>query len=140
VSGLFLEDLTVGQNAEASRDVAAADLDAFAAVSGDHNPVHLDEAFAATTQFGGRIAHGMLSASFISALIASELPGPGAIYLSQTLKFLRPVRIGDTVTTRVEVAAIDAAKARVTLTTTCRVGDKTVLTGEAVILAPRKGN
>ena len=139
MSGLFLEDLTVGQSAEVSRQVEAADIDAFAAVSGDHNPVHLDETFAATTQFGGRIAHGMLSASFISALIASELPGPGAIYLSQTLKFLRPVRIGDTVTTRVEVAAIDAAKARVTLATTCRVGDKAVLTGEAVILAPRKG-
>ena len=139
MSGLFLEDLTVGQSAEAARDVEGADIDAFAAVSGDHNPVHLDEAFAATTQFGGRIAHGMLSASFISALIASRLPGPGAIYLSQTLKFLRPVRIGDTVVTRAEVTDIDASKARVTLTTTCRVGEKTVLTGEAVILAPRKG-
>lgn len=138
MSGLFLEDLTVGQSAEAARAVGAADIDAFAAVSGDHNPVHLDEAFAATTRFGGRIAHGMLSASYISALIASQLPGPGAIYLSQTLKFLRPVRIGDTVVTRVEITAIDGAKARVTLATTCRVGDNTVLAGEAVILAPRK--
>ncbi len=140
MSGLCLEDLTIGQCAEAAREIGAADIDAFAAVSGDHNPVHLDEAFAATTQFGGRIAHGMLSASYISALIASELPGPGAIYLSQTLKFLRPVRIGDTVTTRVEITAIDSAKARVTLATTCQVDNKTVLTGEAVILAPRKGD
>ena len=122
MSGLFLEDLTVGQSAEAARAVGAADIDAFAA----------------TTRFGGRIAHGMLSASYISALIASQLPGPGAIYLSQTLKFLRPVRIGDTVVTRVEITAIDGAKARVTLATTCRVGDNTVLAGEAVILAPRK--
>ena len=140
MSGLFLEDLTVGQSAEVSREVGAADIDAFAAVSGDHNPVHLDEAFAATTRFGGRIAHGMLSASWISALIASRLPGPGAIYLSQTLKFLRPVRIGDAVTTRAEITAIDPGKARVTLATTCKVGDQTVLTGEAVILAPRKGD
>ena len=138
MTGLCLEDLTVGQNAEVSREVGAADIDAFAAVSGDHNPVHLDEAFAATTRFGGRIAHGMLSASYISALIASRLPGPGAVYLSQTLKFLRPVRIGDVVTTRAEVTAIDEAKSRVTLATACAVGGKVVLEGEAVILVPRK--
>ena len=139
MNGLFLEDLTVGRSAEASHGVRAEDIDAFAAVSGDHNPVHLDEAFAATTRFGGRIAHGMLSASYISALIAGELPGPGAIYLSQSLRFLRPVRIGDTVITRAEITGIDAAKARVTLATTCSVGGKVVLEGEAVILAPRKG-
>ena len=138
MTGLCLEDLTVGQNAEVSHEVGAADIDAFAAVSGDHNPVHLDEAFAATTRFAGRIAHGMLSASYISALIASRLPGPGAVYLSQTLKFLRPVRIGDVVTTRAEVTAIDEAKSRVTLATACAVGGKVVLEGEAVILVPRK--
>jgi 3-hydroxybutyryl-CoA dehydratase len=138
VTGLCLEDLTLGQHAENSREVGAADIDAFAAVSGDHNPVHLDEAFAATTRFGGRIAHGMLSASYISALIASRLPGPGAVYLSQTLKFLRPVRIGDVVTTRAEITAIDETKARATLATACRVDGKVVLEGEAVILVPRK--
>jgi 3-hydroxybutyryl-CoA dehydratase len=139
VTGLYLEDLTIGQSAEVSRTVGAEDIDAFAAVTGDRNPVHLDEAFAATTRFGGRIAHGMLSASYISALIASQLPGPGAIYLSQSLKFLRPVRIGDTVTTRAEITAIDVARARVTLATTCLVNGKAVLDGEAVILTPKKG-
>ncbi len=138
MSGLFLEDLTVGQSAELSREVRESDLVDFAAVSGDHNPVHLDEAYAATTPFGGRIAHGMLSASYISALIAGKLPGPGTIYLSQSLKFRRPVRIGDVVTVRAEITAIDEAKARVTLATTCLVGGKAVIEGEAVILAPRR--
>ena len=138
MSGLFLEDLTVGQSAELSREVRESDLVDFAAVSGDHNPVHLDEAYAATTPFGGRIAHGMLSASYISALIAGKLPGPGTIYLSQSLKFRRPVRIGDVVTVRAEITAVDEAKARVTLATTCLVGGKAVIEGEAVILAPRR--
>lgn len=139
MSGLFLEDLAVGQTAELSRQVAEGDLAAFAAVTGDDNPVHLDEAYAAATPFGGRIAHGMLSAGFISALIAKKLPGPGAVYLSQTLRFRRPVRIGDVVTARAEVTAIDVEKARVTLATTCLVGGKPVVEGEAVILAPRRG-
>ena len=139
MSGLFLEDLTVGQSAELSREVRESDLVDFAAVSGDHNPVHLDEAYAKTTPFGGRIAHGMLSASYISALIAGKLPGPGTIYLSQSLSFRRPVRIGDVVTVRAEITAIDEAKARVTLATTCLVGGKAVIEGEAMILAPRRG-
>lgn len=138
MSGLCLEDLSVGQSAELAREVRESDLAAFADVTGDDNPVHLDEAYAMTTPFGGRIAHGMLSAGYISALIAKKLPGPGAIYLSQSLSFRRPVRIGDVVTARAEITAIDQAKARVTLTTTCRVGGKTVVEGEAVILAPRR--
>jgi 3-hydroxybutyryl-CoA dehydratase len=136
--GLYFDELMLGQSAEASRTVTAADIQAFADVSGDHNPVHLDEAFAKTTPFGGRIAHGMLSGAYISALIAGELPGAGSIYLSQTLRFRRPVRIGDTVTTRVTVSALDAEKARVTLTTVCEVAGKAVVEGEAVILAPRR--
>lgn len=137
-TGRTFEDLTIGDSAERARTVAEADVQAFAEVSGDHNPVHLDEAFAATTPFKTRIAHGMLSAGYISALIAGELPGPGAIYLSQTLSFRRPVRLGDTVTTRVEVTALDAEKARATLKTTCAVEGKTVIEGEAVIMVPRR--
>lgn len=138
MKGLFLEDLSVGQSAELARVVAASDLEAFAAVTGDDNPVHLDETFAVTTSFGGRIAHGMLSAGYISAVIGTRLPGPGAIYISQTLRFRRPVRIGDTVTTRVEITGIDEARGRVTLKTVCTVGGKVVVEGEAEIMAPRR--
>ncbi len=138
MSGLFLEDLAVGRSAERAHCVTAADIDAFAAVTGDENPVHLDEAYAAQTRFGGRIAHGMLAAGFISAVLGMQLPGPGAIYLSQTLRFRRPVRIGDEVVARAEVAQIDATRGRVTLKTTCSVGGEVVVDGEAVIVAPRR--
>jgi 3-hydroxybutyryl-CoA dehydratase len=138
VDGLCLEDLSVGQCAELQREVTGSDLDAFAAVTGDDNPVHLDEAYAAKTAFGGRIAHGMLSAGYISAVIGTKLPGPGTIYLSQTLRFRRPVRIGDTVVARVEITAINAARARVSLSTVCRVNGNTVVEGEAEILARRR--
>ena len=136
--GLFLEDLSVGQSAELVRVVAEADLVAFAQVTGDTNPVHLDADYAATTPFGGRIAHGMLSAGYISAVLGTTLPGPGAVYLSQSLAFKRPVRIGDEVTARATVTAIDTAKARVTLATTCLVRGKAVVDGEAVVLVPRR--
>ena len=136
--GLFFEDLSIGQSAEATRTVSEADIMAFAEVSGDHNPVHLDAAFAATTPFKERIAHGMLSASYISALIASRLPGPGAIYISQTLAFKRPVKINDTVTTRVEITELNPEKARATLACTCTVNGKVVLEGDAVVMAPRR--
>jgi 3-hydroxybutyryl-CoA dehydratase len=136
--GLFFEDLSIGRAEESTRVVGDADIVAFAAVSGDDNPVHLDAAFAATTPFKERIAHGMLTASYISALIGTRLPGPGAIYVSQTLNFKRPVRIGDAVTTRVEVSALDAAKGRVTFACVCSVNGKPVLEGEAVAIAPRR--
>ena len=132
MDGAYLEDLEVGQTAELRRTVAAADLDAFAAVTGDTNPVHLDEAYAAATPFKGRIAHGMLSAGYISAVLGTRLPGPGAVYVSQSLSFRRPVRIGD------EVTAIDAARGRVTFATTCVVAGKTVVEGEAVVVVPRR--
>ena len=138
VTGLFLEDLLVGQAAELSRTVTDADLQAFAAVTGDHNPVHLDETYAAATPFGGRIAHGMLSAGYISAVIGTKLPGPGAIYVSQTLRFRRPVRIGDQVAARAEITAIDPARARVTLRTVCSVAGKAVVEGEAEVMVPRR--
>ncbi|MFZ5671182.1 MAG: MaoC family dehydratase [Pseudomonadota bacterium] len=138
MAGLFFEDLSVGQSAETTRVVDEAAIQAFADVSGDHNPVHLDEAFAATTPFRTRIAHGMLSAAYISALIAGKLPGPGAIYIGQTLSFRRPVKIGDAVTVTATVTALDPEKARAVLSTVCSVAGKTVLEGEATIMVPRK--
>ncbi len=139
MSGLCLEDLSVGQAAELTREVSAADLDAFAAVTGDVNPLHLDETWAAATPFGGRIAHGMLAAGYISAVIGTKLPGPGAVYVSQTLRFRRPVRIGDAVTARVEITALDEKRSRVTLSTVCRVNGKAVVEGEAEVMVPRRG-
>ena len=138
MDGAYLEDLEVGQTAELRRTVAASDLDAFAAVTGDTNPVHLDEAYAAATPFKGRIAHGMLSAGYISAVLGTRLPGPGAVYVSQSLSFRRPVRIGDEVTAEVKVTAIDAARGRVTFATNCVVAGKTVVEGEAVVVVPRR--
>jgi len=133
-----LEDLSIGQTAERRHVVTAGDIDAFAGVSGDTNPVHLDADYAARTRFGGRIAHGMLAASYLSAILGVDLPGPGAVYVSQTLRFRRPVRIGDEVVSRVTIAAIDGQRGRVTLETLCMVGDKTVVEGEAVVMVERR--
>jgi len=139
MQGLSLEDLFVGQCSELTRSVTEADIVGFAEITGDRNPVHLDQVYARNTPFGSRIAHGMLSAGYISAVIGTQLPGAGAIYLSQSLRFRRPVRIGDTVVARVEVAAINASRARVTLATSCLVNGEVVVDGEAEILAPRRG-
>ncbi|MDZ4370536.1 MAG: MaoC family dehydratase [Phenylobacterium sp.] len=138
MQGICFEDLTVGQSAEMHRVVGAADIEAFAEVSGDNNPVHLDEDYARATPFGERIAHGMLSAAYISAILGTKLPGPGAIYLSQSLRFRRPVKIGDVVVARATITALDDGKARVTLETVCQVEGKTVADGEAVVIAPRR--
>ncbi len=138
MQGIFFEDLTIGQSAETMKIVGAADVEAFAAVSGDTNPVHLDEAYAMTTPFQGRIAHGMLSGAYISAMLGTKLPGPGAIYLTQSLRFRRPVKIGDPVVTRVTVQALDERRAHATLTTVCQVDGKTVVDGEAVVMVPRR--
>lgn len=138
MQGICFEDLTVGRSAEMHRVVGAADIEAFAEVSGDSNPVHLDEDYARATPFGERIAHGMLSGAYISAVLGMKLPGPGAIYLSQSLRFRRPVKIGDLVVTRATVTDLDAAKGRVTLETVCQVDGKTVVDGEAVVIAPRR--
>lgn len=135
----FFEDLEVGQTAEASRVVRAEDIDAFAQVSGDDNPIHLDDAYASTTSFGGRVAHGMLSAAFISAVIGRQLPGPGAIYLTQSLRFRAPVRPGDEVTVRVTVQSKNDRRGMVTLDTACQVGGRTVVDGEALVMVPRRG-
>ena len=136
--GFYFDELSLGQSAELTRTVGARDLEAFAEVSGDTNPVHLDDAYARTTTFGGRIAHGMLSAAFISAVLGTKLPGPGAIYLSQSLRFRRPVRIGDEVTARATVKALDDKRGHVTLETVCLVSGKAVLEGEALVLAPKR--
>jgi 3-hydroxybutyryl-CoA dehydratase len=136
--GKYFEDLTLGMEAELTRTVTDADVRAFAAVSGDDNPVHLDAAYAATTPFKERIAHGMLTASYISALLGVRLPGPGAIYISQTLSFRRPVKLGDEVIARVEITGLDPERARATFACKCSVGGKAVLEGEAVVMAPRR--
>lgn len=137
-AGRTLEDLSVGETVERTFTVADADIAAFAEVSHDHNPVHLDEAYAATTAFKGRIAHGMLTAAYISAVLGNDLPGPGAVYVSQSLRFKRPVRIGDTVTVRIAVTGIEPRTGVVTLATTCIVSGKTVLDGEATVMVPRR--
>jgi 3-hydroxybutyryl-CoA dehydratase len=130
------DDIAVGQSAERSFSVTDARVRAFAEVSGDHNPVHLDEAYAAKTMFKGRVAHGMLLGGFISAVLGDALPGPGSIYLDQTLEFLHPVRIGDEVTVRVTVT--HAERTRVQLRTLCLVGDVVVCRGEATAVPPRR--
>ena len=136
--GKLFEALSVGDTAERSFPVTERTIEQFAELSGDDNPVHLDEAYAATTQFGTRIAHGMISAAYISALVGTALPGYGSIYLSQSLRFRRPVKIGDTVVVTVTISALDAEKARATLETVCTVAGKTVVEGEAVVLVPRR--
>ncbi len=136
--GFFLEDLRPGMTASYARTVTEADIVLFAGVSGDQNPVHLNQEFAEGTRFKGRIAHGMLTASFISTVLGNKLPGPGCIYVSQNLKFKAPVRAGDTVHTRVEVIEVDKVKGRVRLETICRVGEVTVIEGEAVLMVPRR--
>ncbi|CAB3738573.1 (R)-specific enoyl-CoA hydratase [Paraburkholderia graminis C4D1M] len=132
--GYHLEDLTVGLSAQFMKTLSERDVLQFASASGDHNPVHLDEEYARQTQFGERIAHGMLSASIISAAIAMRLPGPGSIYISQTLMFRRPVKIGETVRATVTVKAIHADRGRATLATICEVNGRVVLEGEAVVM------
>jgi 3-hydroxybutyryl-CoA dehydratase len=134
--GKTIAELSPGMTAELSHTVTAADIEGFARVTGDVNPVHLDEDYAKTTMFKGRIAHGMLSAGFISAVFGTKLPGPGAIYMSQTLMFRAPVKIGDTVVTRVTVKEVIADKRRVRFETVCLVNDKPVLDGEALLMVP----
>jgi 3-hydroxybutyryl-CoA dehydratase len=138
LQGLYFEDLSVGQSAELTRTASDEVIREFAALTGDRNPVHLDEAFAARTSFGGRVAHGMLAAAYISAVVGTKLPGPGAVYLTQSLRFRRPVRLGDEVTARATVKALDARKGHVTLATVCSVGGRAVVDGEAVVMAPRR--
>lgn len=132
----YLEDLAVGQEASMSRTVGEADIDAYAALSGDYNPVHIDPEYAAKTMFKERIAHGILSAGYISAVFGMQLPGPGSIYISQTLNFKGPVKIDDVVVTTVKVVEITLDKKRARFETICAVNGKPVLAGEAVLMVP----
>ncbi len=134
MDGIAFEDLRIGQTASIGKTISEADILLFAAVSLDTNPVHLNAEAAAGSVFKERVAHGMLSAGLISAVLGTQLPGAGTIYLAQTLQFRRPVKIGDTVTATAEVKALDAEKKRATLRTVCTVAGKVVIEGEATVM------
>jgi 3-hydroxybutyryl-CoA dehydratase len=136
--GKTIHELAIGDSAQFSKTITETDVYLFAGITGDFNPAHIDEEYSRKTYFGTRIAHGLLSAGFISTVLGTQLPGPGTIYLRQELTFLGAVKIGDTITARVEVVEIDTAKGRAKLLTTCdnQAGIR-VLTGEAVVSPPR---
>lgn len=135
--GKYIHELNIGDSAELSKTVTAEDIELFAKATGDFNPIHLDQAYAEKTFFKGRIAHGLLSVGFISAILGNILPGHGTIYLSQEVKFLAPVRIGDTITARVEVIELIPEKNRVRFKTTCINQDgKIVVDGIALVMPP----
>ena len=138
VRTLYFEDLAVGMAAAYSKTVKASDVVGFAEISGDRNPIHLSEHFAAKTPFKGRIAHGLYTASLISAVIGTRLPGPGAIYISHTLRFLAPVKIGDNVNAIVEVTELNEQRQRAFLSCKCKVEDVVVLEGEAIVKVPTR--
>ncbi|NRB34001.1 MAG: MaoC family dehydratase [Rhodobacteraceae bacterium] len=135
---ICIEDIEMGMTRHLRKEVTDRDIELFAEVSTDRNPVHLDDAYAQDTIFAGRIAHGMLTAGLISAVIGEQLPGHGTVYMGQSLKFLAPVRPGDVVVAEVEVVDIDHSKRRVKLDTRCMVDGKKVLVGEATVLAPSR--
>ncbi|MBH2076034.1 MAG: MaoC family dehydratase [Pseudomonadales bacterium] len=131
-----INEIEVGMKASYSQTITDADIKSFAGISGDHNPVHVDSDYAAGSRFGKRIAHGLMSAGFFSAIFGMRIPGPGCVYVSQNLNFLRPVYIDDTVTAEVVVTKVDQEKRRVFFDTTCRVKGKKVITGAAEIFIP----
>ncbi len=136
----FFEDLSVGMQETHLKTVKKEDVIGFAELSGDHNPIHLSEHFARKTRFGGRIVHGLYTASLISAVIGMRLPGPGSVYVSQSLNFRGPVKIGDIVAISVEVVELTEKGRRVRLHCECKVADRIVLDGEGILsVPPRKG-
>ncbi len=135
---LFFEDLSVGMTETLHKTIDSSDVIGFAEVTGDRNPIHLSEHFAAKTPFGTRIAHGLYTASLISAVLGTRLPGPGAVYISQTLNFRAPVKIGDTVDVNVSIAELMPEKSRARLACTCSVQGEVVLDGEAWVKVPSK--
>ncbi len=137
-TGYYIEDLALGMNARFRKTVTEADVIMFAGVSGDLNPVHINEDYARTTFFKGRIAHGMLGASYISTVLGTKLPGPGAIYIEQILKFRAPIRAGDTVTASVEVAEILRERKRARMITQVRVAETVVIDGSALVMLPSR--
>lgn len=139
MTGKTVDEMEIGDYAVMSKTVSESDVYLYAGITGDFNPAHIDAEYASQSIFKARIAHGMLTAGFISALLGTRLPGPGTIYVGQELKFLAPVMIGDTITARVEVAELNKEKNRVTLRTTCENQDKKmVLDGKAFMMPPRK--
>ncbi len=137
--GYYLEDLEIGMTAIYARTVTDADIVLFSGISGDTNPLHLSSDFADGTPFEGRVAHGMLTAGFISAVIGTKLPGPGCVYMSQSLRWNAPVRAGDSVLARVTIEEIFRDKQRLRLSTICTVGEEVVIEGEALVMAPSRG-
>jgi 3-hydroxybutyryl-CoA dehydratase len=131
-----LEEISIGMQVSYSQTITDADIKNFAGISGDRNPVHLDEKYAEKSRYKKRIAHGLLTASFFSSLFGTKVPGEGCVYVSQSLKFKRPVYIGDTVVASVKVISIDILKRRIFFRTTCKVRDKIVTDGEAEISVP----
>lgn len=138
--GLYLEDISLGMSDAFAKAISEQDIVSFAEISGDTNPVHLDAEFAAQSIFGERIAHGILSASLISAVLGTRLPGPGCIYISQSLRFRAPVKIGDHVEARVTVTDINQDRQRITVETVCRVGETVVVDGEAQLKVNRRAD
>lgn len=136
--GYYIDELAPGMTASFGKTITDADILMFSGVSGDTNPVHLDEEYAGATMFEGRIAHGILVGSLISTVLGTRLPGPGAVYVSQSLTFRAPVRAGDTVRARATVTEVDVEKKRVTLETGCYIGDRAVVTGEAKLMVQRR--
>lgn len=136
MENIAFEDIKVGMSVSYSQTITDADIKAFAGLSGDHNPVHVNEEYASESRFKKRIAHGLISASFFSALFGTKLPGPGCVYAGQNLRFKRPVYLGDTVTATVEVTLIDAKKRNVFFSTTCKVKNKVVISGDAELYVP----
>ena len=134
----YIEDLTIGQSASYARTVTESDVQQFGAVSGDLNPLHFDDEYAKTTIFRGRIAHGMLSLSYLSTVLGTQLPGAGSIFLGATVRFKAPVRIGDTVNATCTVRDINSQKGRVTFDCLCKVGDIAVVEGEAMVKVPSR--
>ncbi|NRA20998.1 MAG: MaoC family dehydratase [Oceanospirillaceae bacterium] len=136
--GFYLEDLSIDMTASLEKTITATDVAMFASLSGDNNPIHLDEEYAKSTSFGARIVHGMFSAALISAVAGTKLPGPGGIYLSQNLKFRKPIFIDDTVVASLTITDINERRGRVTMRTDVHVGDKLVVSGEAVYMVDKR--
>lgn len=135
---VYFEDIKLGDTAEYAKTITEADILMFSAVSGDDNPVHINQEYAEGSMFQTRIAHGMLTASLISTVVGTRLPGNGTIYLSQSTRFKAPVKIGETVTARVTVTELDPVKKRVKFATVCLVKGKAILEGESLVIAPSR--
>ncbi len=136
--GFYLEEIEIGMSAGVDKVIGKDDVKAFVGISGDTNPLHLDDEFASKTRVGERVVHGMVSASLISTLVGCKLPGPGCLWMGQTLRFLKPVRVGDRVEARAEVVEVLKERQRVRMQTTCRVGELTVIDGEALVWVPSR--